>query len=268
MIGIGSKLGRRRALKLMAGAGASAVLSLSAKSAFAQTQRHVMRKPRVVMLDPGHGGIDPGAIGVNGTHEKAIALATAKEAAKMLEATGRFRVLLTRDDDHYIPLADRVEMAQNAEAELFMSIHADANHDHSVHGASVYTLSEHASDEEAADLAARENRSDKVAGIDLSRHEPIVSEILFDLARRQTNNMSLRFADAIVGELGRQVTLMVHTHRSAGFVVLKAPDIPSALVELGCLSNAQEERELRLVNYQHKLAVSLAYSISDYFDRT
>ncbi len=130
----------------------------------------------------------------------------------------------------------------------------------------MFTLSEKASDREAAELAAHENRADLIAGIDLSRHEPAVSEILFDLARRQTNNLSIRLARQLVLELGREVRLLNNTHRSAGFVVLKAPDIPSALVELGCLSNKEEDRLLQQVAYQRKLATSLVRSINDYFD--
>ena len=260
------KLGRRVALRLLATSAAGALIALHANRVFAEIQARASR-PRLVMLDPGHGGMDPGAIGVSGTHEKLVTLATALEAAKLLEATGKYRVQLTRSEDVYIPLTERVEQAQSAGADLFMSIHADANPNHRIRGASVYTLSEQASDAEAAELAARENRSDRVAGVDLSNHEPIVSEILFDLARRQTNNMSLRFAQDIVSELGREVQLMVNTHRSAGFVVLKAPDIPSALVELGCLSNAVEERDLRQTSYQRKLAATLTHSIDDYFTR-
>jgi N-acetylmuramoyl-L-alanine amidase len=256
---------RRQAVRLMFAGAGSAILSTKASLVWAQAQRQNARKPRVVMLDPGHGGIDPGAIGVSGTYEKGIALATAAEAARRLEAMGRYRVLMTRASDEFIPLQERVALAQSAGAELFMSVHADANRDHHIHGASVYTLSEQASDAEAADLATRENRSDRVAGIDLSGHEPIVSEILFDLARRQTNNMSQRFAQALVFELGRDVALLDNTHRSAGFAVLKAPDIPSALVELGCLSNAYEERELRQPSYQLRLAAGLARSVDDYF---
>lgn len=256
--------GRRQMIRLLSGGAVSLVLSTKASRVWAETQQRA-GKQRVVMLDPGHGGQDPGAIGVSGTREKFIALATASAAARYLEAMGHYRVLMTRDSDEYIPLQQRVELAQKAGADLFMSVHADANPNHQIHGASVYTLSEKASDAEAAELAARENRSDRVAGVDLSGHEPIVSEILYDLARRQTNNMSQRLAQALVSELGREVPLLDNTHRSAGFVVLKAPDIPSALVELGCLSNAYEERELRETKYQQKLAESLARSVNDYF---
>ncbi len=264
-MGLRLEFGRRRLIGLLAGGVICFVFSTKASRAWAQAQRRVRGNRRIVMIDPGHGGQDPGAIGVAGTREKFVALDTARTIARQLESIGGYRVLMTRDSDEYIPLQDRVTMAQTVGAELFVSVHADANHNHHIHGASVYTLSERASDEEAAELAARENSSDRVAGIDLSKHEPIVNEILYDLARRETNNLSQRFAHALVAELGREVTLMDNTHRSAGFVVLKAPDIPSALVELGCLSNAHEERELRQVRYQVKLADSVARSIDDYF---
>ncbi len=257
--------GRRQLMRLLSGGAVALIFSSKSSQIWAETARRIAGKPRTVMLDPGHGGQDPGAIGVRGTREKFVALDTARAVGKLLEGTGRYRVLMTRVDDEYIPLQGRVEKAQAAGADLFISIHADANRNHRIRGASVYTLSEKASDAEAADLAARENNSDRVAGIDMSKHEPIVNEILYDLARRETNNLSQRFAQALVGELGRQVLLMDNTHRSAGFVVLKAPDIPSALVELGCLSNAYEERELNQAKYQQKLAQSLARSVSDYF---
>ncbi len=264
-MGLRVEYGRRQLIGLLSGGVVCFVFSTNTSRAWAQAQRRVGGNRRIVMIDPGHGGQDPGAIGVAGTREKYVALDTARAIARQLEATGRYHVLMTRDTDEYIPLQDRVAMAQTGGAELFVSVHADANHNHHIHGASVYTLSEKASDEEAAELAARENSSDRVAGIDLSKHEPIVNEILYDLARRETNNLSQRFAQALVAELGRDVTLMDNTHRSAGFVVLKAPDIPSALVELGCLSNAHEERALREVRYQAKLADSVARSIDDYF---
>jgi len=264
MSGIAVTWRRREILRLLGVGVTGAYLSLHSGQSIAETLRSP-RKPRLIMLDPGHGGVDPGAIGVSGTHEKSVTLATAKEAASLLEASGRYRVKLTRTDDEFVALGDRVERAQTEEADLFMSIHADANPDHGVRGASVYTLSEQASDAEAAELAARENRADKIAGVDLSHHEPIVSEILFDLARRQTNNLSQRFAQALVFELAQEVPLLIHTHRAAAFVVLKAPDIPSALVELGCLSNLTEEKELRIPTYQHKLAQTLVRSVDDYF---
>lgn len=261
-IGVG-----RRALLRSLGATAVAIIAGQPGSAFAQRQaaKGSVRLHRVV-LDPGHGGIDPGAISLSGAYEKDIALATAREIGRQLAATKRYRVEFTRDDDEFVPLQERVARARAMEGELFLSIHADALPDADVRGASVFTLSEKASDKEAAELAARENKADLIAGIDLSQHEPVVSEILFDLARRQTNNLSIRLARDVVHELGRSVTLLNNTHRSAGFAVLKAPDIPSALVELGCLSNKTEDRLLQQAAYQRKLATSLVRSVNDYFD--
>lgn len=220
-----------------------------------------------VVLDPGHGGIDPGAIGVSGIYEKQIAFATVEELAKTLEATRRYQVTLTRTTDEFVELEERVARARAAQGDLFLSIHADAIPDAEVRGASVFTLSERASDAEAAALARSENSVDLLAGIDLSHHNPEVGSILLDLARRQTNNLSLALARRLVTELGREVRMLNNSHRSAGFAVLKAPDIPSALVELGCLSNSAEEKELRNEAYRQKLVTSLARSVNDYFDQ-
>jgi N-acetylmuramoyl-L-alanine amidase len=260
-------MGRRQLLRGLFGASMGCLGIGKASSALAETlaARNVV-KTHLVVLDPGHGGVDPGAIGLSGVYEKDIALATARELGRLLEVSKRYRVQLTRDDDEFVPLQDRVARAHSAGAELFLSIHADALPNAGIRGASVFTLSERASDREAAELAARENKADLIAGIDLSRHEPVVSEILLDLARRQTNNLSIRLARDMVSELGRDVRLLNNTHRSAGFAVLKAPDIPSALVELGCLSNKEEDRLLQQTSYQRRLAAGLARSINDYFD--
>ena len=258
---------RRALLRLLAGTAAAAGSLAGASRAFAEAlAAHPTHKTHLVVLDPGHGGIDPGAIGYSGVYEKDIALATAREVARQLEATKRYRVRMTRTGDEFVPLEGRVAFAHAADGELFLSIHADALPNPGVRGASVFTLSEKASDKEAAELAARENKADLIAGIDLSRHEPVVSEILFDLARRQTNNLSIRLARELVSELGHEVRLLNNSHRSAGFVVLKAPDIPSALVELGCLSNKDEDAQLQQGSYQRKLATGLVRSVNDYFD--
>ncbi|HEX7969858.1 MAG TPA: N-acetylmuramoyl-L-alanine amidase [Stellaceae bacterium] len=256
---------RRMLLRLLGGAAAGAAMG-AAPEAFAQRRSKVAVKPHLVVLDPGQGGVEPGAIGRSGTYEKDVALATAREVARELEATRRYRVRLTRNDDEFIPLPGRVARARAVGGDLFLSIHADAAPDAATRGASVYTLSEQASDRQAAALAARENKADLIAGIDLSQHEPVVSEILIDLARRQTNNLSILLARQLVTELGHQVKLLTNSHRSAGFVVLKAPDIPSALVEVGCLSNRVEERLLQKPAYQRKVATGLVRSINDYFD--
>jgi N-acetylmuramoyl-L-alanine amidase len=225
-----------------------------------------IRHPRsVVALDPGHGGIDPGAISPHGFYEKNITLATAHDLAQLLEASGRYRPVLTRWRDVYVPLEDRVARARKAGAEVFLSIHVDALPDSAIHGLAVYTLSEQASDREAAVLASRENKDDFMPGVHLSRQPREIAAILLDLTRRHTNNRSLMLAHAIVEELGHVVPLLEQPHRSAAFVVLMAPDIPSALVELGCLSNPKEERQLTRASYQRRLAEGLMRAIDAYF---
>jgi N-acetylmuramoyl-L-alanine amidase len=255
-------IGRRATLRLaLAGA-----LALLARDALAQAKKPAPRL-RTVVLDAGHGGVDPGAIGVSGAFEKDIAFNVTREAARRLEAEKRYKVVLTRTSDEFIPLGERVQRARNVGAELFLSIHADALPNASMRGASVFTLSEKASDSLAAALAARENKADLIAGIDLSRQSPEVSSILLDLARRQTNNDSIRIARRLVSELRRDVRLLHDGLHSAGFAVLKAPDVPSALVEMGCLSHAEEEKLLRNAAYQKKLAGILARAINAHFDK-
>lgn len=222
-------------------------------------------RPHTVVLDPGHGGVDPGAVSPHGLYEKRVTLGTAVELARQLETTRRYRVVLTRRRDVFVPLRERVALARRAGAELFLSIHADALPDTALRGLSVYTLSDQASDRDAAALAQRENKDDFVAGIHLSRQPREIGAILFDLARRETNNLSLTLAHAIVSELGRNVPLLERPHRAAGFVVLTAPDIPSALVELGCLSNPRDEALLPTPAHQRRLAQGLLRAIDDYF---
>jgi N-acetylmuramoyl-L-alanine amidase len=218
-----------------------------------------------VVVDAGHGGVDPGCIGRTGTYEKDVVLDTALRLARGLEATKRYKVSMSRHTDDFVTLEDRVIRARNINADLFISVHADALPERSERGASVFTLSEKASDKEAAADAERENKSDLVAGVKYTA-DPQVNEILFDLARRQTNNLSLQLAQKLVVELGHHVRLLNHTHRSAAFVVLKAPDIPSALVETGCLSNADEERDLRNSKYRQMVSGALLSSVNAYFD--
>lgn len=221
-------------------------------------------KPLVV-IDPGHGGIDPGAIGASAM-EKNINLAMAKQLRQALLATGRFRVVLTRDKDVFVPLRDRFKIARNKGADLFISLHADSNPSKQARGASVYTLSDKASDAEAEALAAEENRSDAIAGVDLSKENQTVTGILIDLAQRETTNLSSRFASILVNDL-RDDTMMLHnSHRFAGFAVLKAPDVPSVLLEMGYISSSVDEQLLTDSKHQKKLAASITHAIEDYFD--
>jgi N-acetylmuramoyl-L-alanine amidase len=220
---------------------------------------------RIIAVDPGHGGIDPGAISPHGLYEKDITLGTARELTRQLAATGRFHPVLTRRTDEFVPLRERVTRARMVHAELFLSIHADALPDTEMRGLSVYTLSDQASDRGTAALAARENKDDFIAGIHLRRVRRDIAPVLLDMARRETNNRSLILARAIVSELGHAVPLLERPHRAAGFVVLTAPDVPSVLVELGCLSNPIEERLLPQRAYQQRLARSLLLAVENYF---
>ena len=220
----------------------------------------------VVVIDPGHGGQDPGAIGAAGTFEKTITLAVSREVRRALEQTGRYRVHLTRDGDDFLPLRERVQRARRWRADLFLSIHADSIGSDETRGASVYTLSDTASDAEAAALAARENRADIIAGIDLSHESRDVANILIDLAQRETMNRSAELARLLVHELGQEVRMLpVRPHRFAGFAVLKAPDIPAALIELGYLSNPEDERLLRQGAHRRRVAAGIQRAVDAFF---
>lgn len=227
----------------------------------------VIVKPLIV-IDPGHGGVDPGAIGANGVHERAVTLALGKELRKQLLETGRYRVEMTRDTDVFIKLADRVKFARKYNADLFVSIHADSLENGKVSGASIYTLSEKASDAQTAKLAARENRADLVAGIDLSVEDKEVANILLDLAMRDTMNQSKFFANTLAGTFKSHSLKTLDTpHRSAGFAVLKAPDIPSVLIETGFMSNRKEADLLNNPAHRRKLAKAILSGIDTYFEQ-
>jgi N-acetylmuramoyl-L-alanine amidase len=258
----------RRALLALVAAAAFGFWPAGPAPARVATKPRPGRSPkqrRVIALDAGHGGVDPGAISPHGIYEKTVTLATARELARQLERSGRYRAVLTRRRDVLVPLRQRVARARAHRADLLLSIHADALPDASLRGLSVYTLSEEASDRETALLAVRENRDDFVAGLKLSTQPRDIGAILLDLARRQTNNRSLALARAIVEELGRAVKLLDKPQRAAGFAVLTAPDIPSALIELGCLSNPEDERLLPRPAYQRRLAQAMVRAIDDYF---
>ncbi len=221
---------------------------------------------RLVVVDAGHGGIDPGTQGRSGIREKDLVLGVARELRKALEATGRYRVQLTRDSDVFIPLRERVHIARVARADLIVSLHADSNDQKDIRGASVYTLSEDASDREAATLAEKENMSDVIAGVDLAGENNPVASILIDLAQRDTMNRSVRFAERVLTTLPRATMVRpTSPHRSAGFAVLKAPDIPAALVELGYLSNTADEAEMTRPGWRARVAGSLVTAIDGHF---
>ena len=230
------------------------------------------RKPpppaaRIIVIDPGHGGVDPGAIGsTTNILEKEVALRMGLALRKRLEATGRYRVIMTRDEDRIVRLRDRLQLARQSQGELFISLHADSvEQAPEVRGASVYTLSERASNDEAGRLARKENRADILAGVDLSDQEDIVTEILIDLAQRDANNKSVRFAELLVDELKGATRMAKRRRAQAGFVVLKSPDMPSVLVELGYLSNSADERALADDAHIAKLAAAVAQAVDLYF---
>lgn len=221
-------------------------------------------RARIVVLDPGHGGKDPGAIGGSGTYEKNITLAMGKELQTILQKRG-YTVYLTRSTDIFIPLRQRIKIAQKYKADLFMSIHADSAQNRQATGLSVYTLSDTASDQEAAALAERENKADIIGGIDLGGNTKEVNDILISLSQTDTRNKSSKYASYLVREMAKTVKLVKNTHRFAGFAVLKAPDIPSALLEMGYLSNRTEEANLKRPAYRQRLANAAANAIDTYF---
>lgn len=228
---------------------------------------HKTNGRRVVILDPGHGGVDPGTIGVSGSYEKLITLAVAKTAKRILEASGRYRVILTRTRDVYVRVRDRFEIAHRNNAELFLSLHADSIRKKNIRGGSVYTLSDKASDKEAEDLARKENKSDIIAGADLTGYAPEVSRVLIDLAQNDTNKESWHLARNLVGELKKEIKLLRSSHRYAGFAVLKSPNVPSALIELGYLSNRIDEKNLKSPKYRRRIGNALLRAIDRYFVR-
>ncbi len=222
------------------------------------------RRPTVV-IDAGHGGVDPGATGVSGVAEKDLVLQYARELRRQLLAGGRYRVVMTRDSDVVLPLRRRVARGEEAGGDLFISLHANINKSRRVRGASVYTLSETASDAEAEALAAKENKADVLSGVNLDGQSPDVSMILIDLAQRETMNLSKNFANTMVGELGKSTRVLNNTHRYAGFAVLKSPTVPSVLVEVGYMSNRKEEKLLRSRAHRKKISSAIVRAIDNYF---
>lgn len=222
-------------------------------------------KRKIIVIDAGHGGVDPGAIGYRGTYEKNITLSMSKELKALLDKNPKYKVHLTRSRDVFIPLRDRVRIARKYDADLFISIHADSARNRKAVGLSVYTLSETASDKEAAALAEKENKADIVAGLNFAEHSKEVSDILLNLAQRETNNSSSEFATLLSSQMSKIVKTVSNTHRFAGFAVLKAPDVPSVLLELGYLSNPAEERQLKQKSYRNKLAAAAVKAIDKYF---
>ena len=260
---------RRAVIRLSLGStGALAFTSsLAARTAPPGRDQRLAPAPKLplVVLDPGHGGKDPGAIGITGTYEKHVAFATANELQRQLLAGRRFRVELTRTADRFIPLEDRVGWAQQKGAALFVSMHADAVLDHSVRGASIYTLAETASDPQTAALARRENSADRFAGAAFRDQPPEVARILASLVRQETRVGSARLQRGLVSTLDQQLPMLQNPARHASFVVLKAADIPSVLVEMGFMSNAQDEAALRRPEHRAVVAAAMKRAVDAFF---
>ncbi|WP_426164591.1 N-acetylmuramoyl-L-alanine amidase [Sandarakinorhabdus sp. DWP1-3-1] len=215
----------------------------------------------LVVIDAGHGGKDVGAISVNGGYEKEVTLAIARATAAALRRSGKVDVRLTRDDDRFIPLGGRVKIAQLARADLFVSIHADAAGNDQARGASVYTLSSVASDAVAARLAARENKADIIGGVNLGVEAPDVGDIMIDLSRRATGNVSVAFAETLQDELSDRIRFRGEFHHFAGFYVLKAPDVPSVLLETGYVTNRDDAELLFSSSGRKRVAAGVARAI-------
>lgn len=221
----------------------------------------------VVVIDAGHGGIDAGAVARTGDEEKDVVLAVAKKLRERLVKSGRYRVVMTRDDDVFVPLEERVNIARSHAAALFISIHADSlsRGAGAASGATVYTVSDRASDIEAERLADKENKADLLAGYNLSKQPDDVASILFDLAHRETKNFSALFARTLVGQLKSSTRLHKSPLKSAAFMVLKAPDVPSVLLELGYLSSPQDLKLLTSEAWRDRVTASMAEAIDRFF---
>ena len=215
--------------------------------------RHI--KPWVVVLDPGHGGEDPGAIGPAGTYEKDVVLAIARQTKALLEQDNRVIVFMTRDEDVFIPLGDRVKKARSVNADVFVSIHADAFTRPDARGSSVFTLSERGASSTAAKwIADKENQSDLIGGVRLTGRDPMLAKMILEMSQSITNAESLKLGRGMIGEL-KPVNLMhKHSVEQAGFAVLRSPDVPSILIETAFISNPEEERKLASASHQLKLA--------------
>ncbi|MDX1400831.1 MAG: N-acetylmuramoyl-L-alanine amidase [Kiloniellales bacterium] len=220
----------------------------------------------MIIIDPGHGGVDPGGMSVAGYNEKTLTLEYGKALRAALLATKRYRVTMTREDDRFIKLRDRIAVAQRAGGQLFISLHANTHPSNKIRGASVYTVSEKASDEEAARLAESENAADVLAGINLAHQPDDVRDILLDLTWRETKNLSKQFADTMISKVGKVNPLLPNAHRFAGFAVLKSPSVPSILLEIGYMSNPAEARKLRSEAHREKIVRSIIKAIDDYFE--
>ena len=220
---------------------------------------------KIIVIDPGHGGIDPGAVSHKKTKEKDIVLAYGLALRDALQKSPNYKVVMTRDSDTFISLDERVKIAHDNKADLFIAIHADTVDGKNVRGTTLYTVSDKATDAEAEALAQKENRADVIAGMDLGNQTKTVSDILINLAQRESKNQALYFAKKAVSQLQPYARFTGKPVRSAAFVVLKAPDVPSILVELGYLSNTQDEALLNSADWRNNMATAMAHAVDDYF---
>ena len=224
------------------------------------------KKRKIVVVDPGHGGRDSGAVGITKKLEKNITLKVALLLKKEFSKYEEFRVILTREKDVYLKLRERTRIAKNSNADIFISLHADFNKNRRTRGISLYTLSEKASDKEAEALARRENRSDFLGNVDLSSESSEVTNILIDLTKRETLNQSSHLVNFLIKDIKNEMNLLKRAHRFAGFTVLKSLDIPSVLIEMGYLSNKQDSKLLVSHNYQKKITSNIVKAVKNYFD--
>lgn len=221
----------------------------------------------LVVIDAGHGGHDPGAISPDGKREKDLTLSVARAIRDQLLASGRVRVALTREDDKFLVLRERSAIARSVKADLFISIHADSAANGTATGATIYTLSEVASDREAQLLAQRENRADVINGVDLGGENREIASILVDLAQRETMNASASFANLLKREASRTIPFRTDFHRMAGFAVLKEPDTPAILLEIGYLTNTNDVQRLASASGQANIAAGVRRAVEVYFAR-
>lgn len=231
------------------------------------TNQTKIEKTPIIVIDAGHGGKDPGTIGDYArTKEKNVTLSYARELGKHLLNSKNYKVYLTRDSDEFIPLKERVEKARRLKADLFISLHANSASDRSAYGLSVYTLSEKSSDKQAELLAQKENRADILAGMNFTDTSGDILKILIDLSQRSTMNSSSKFANNVIKSMQKyDINILQNTHRFAGFMVLTAPDMTSVLVELGYLSNRDEESELNSLSYKRNIVKAMVDAIDEYF---
>ena len=230
-------------------------------------EKIVKKKTPVIVIDPGHGGVDPGGV-EKGIREKFIVLSFSKLLKKKIEAQGKYKVVLTRDKDVYVKLRDRFKIAEKADADLFISIHADKIHLKSIRGLTIYTLSEKASDDESAALAQQANLEGVLVGdiVNLNEYDSITSDILIDTALIATTEKSWRVAKLLERALKRQVPISRKAHRYAGFAVLKSPNVPSVLIELGYLTNENDMKNLQSRDFKNKVADRLLVGLDTYFN--